>query len=46
MIMSISKLWIMHTQRDEKEHFKDIEHSKINDSIHEYRFERKENLKF
>jgi hypothetical protein len=37
----------MHTQRNDKEHLKDMitENSKVYDSIQEYSFERKENLK-
>jgi hypothetical protein len=38
----------MHTKRDDKEHLKDMitENSKVYDSIQEYSFERKENIKF
>jgi hypothetical protein len=38
----------MHTQRNDKEHFKNMitENSKVYDSINEFSFERKEILKF
>jgi hypothetical protein len=37
----------MHTKRDDRKHLKDMitEKSKVYDSIQEYSFERKENLK-
>jgi hypothetical protein len=36
-LWAFQKLWIMHTQRNDKEHFKNMitENSKVYDSIHE-----------